>query len=293
MRPKSRLSIILITKQAHKYLDLCLQSIQKNSIYDNEIIIVCDQPSWQTLKLLQERQMGYYLTNYNHFFMACNFGAKKATREYVGFINDDVYFGPRWDEALEEIVAPDVLACIYNVNHDNGPTFGYNRPIHNLEDFNVNAFEEYCINNRSDNIEDHFWMPLVIKKDIFFDHGGFTYFSAMGHGHEVELENRIKNDYPLNAKVKASHRGFLFHFGSTSNRDDYWDKNDFFKLGFFGCVNCGKIIPNNDPHLDTGTIMNSIKTNGYWLCGECKNKIEIDNNTITKLRHLHAERCWN
>ncbi len=291
MRTKSNLSIVLVTKYAHKFLDLCLKSYEKNSVYDNELIIVCDHPSWQTLKLLQEKNLNYWLTNYNHFFMACNFGAKKATREYVGFLNDDVCLGPRWDEAIEKIMAPDVLACIRNINSIDGPNFGYERVLRDISRFDVQAFEDYCQKNRSDRIDSFFWMPLVINKDIFFDFGGFTYYNHHAHGHEIQLENRIKRG---GGRVITSNKSFLFHFGNVGDHDNMSSpEHKLFSHGFFGCSMCG-MIEQNVENLDSGTAVEFIQNNGYWLCGECKNRAgELDGNAIRKLRHLHATRSWD
>lgn len=285
----SRLSIVLVTKSAHKYLDLFLKSYEKNSRCNNELIIVCDQPSCQTLKLLQEKNLSYWLTNYNHFFMACNFGAKKATREYVGFLNDDIYLGPGWDEAIEEIIAPDILACLWNITPLDGPNFGYDRAMRDISKFDAGAFEEFCIKNRSDRIGSYFWMPLVIKKDVFFNFGGFTYYNHQGHGHEIELENRMKR---AGGRVKTSCRSFLFHFGSVGNHDMMPYIGNFYYDGFFGCSACGK-IEKNPEKLDSGPVVNFIQKNGFWLCDDCKIKEKLDNNTVLKLRHLHATRVWD
>lgn len=287
---KSNLSIVLVTKYAHRFLDLCLRSYEKNSVDENELIIVCDQPSWQTLKLLQEKNLSYYLTNYNHFFMACNFGARKATREYVGFLNDDVYLGPRWDEAIEEIMAPDVLACVRNINSIDGPNFGYDRAMRDISRFDVLAFEEYCLKNRSDRIDSFFWMPLVINKNIFFDFGGFTYYNHHAHGHEIQLENRVKR---AEGRVVTSNKSFLFHFGNVGDHDKMPSpEHKFFYRGFFGCSMCGRIEQNAE-NLDSGDTVEFIQANGYWLCDECKKRAgELNSNTILKLRHMHATRAW-
>jgi len=290
VKPKSRLSIVLVTKSAHKYLELCLKSLEKNSVYDNELVIVCDQPSWQTLKLLQERNIQYYLTNFNHFFMACNFGAKKASREYVGFINDDVYLGPGWDGAIEEVLHPDILACVTNINPVNGPRFGYGGELRDLSKFDISAFEDYCLKNRSGKVDSFFWMPLVVNKKVFLDFGGFTYYNSQAHGHEIQLENRIKWAGGI---VVTSNRSFLFHFGNVGNDDKMSADYRFYYKGFFGCSMCGKIVQNSE-YLDSGPVVEFIQINGYWLCDDCVIKAgKPDNNTIRHLRNLHATRTWD
>ncbi len=286
MKEKSRLSIVIVTKYAHKFLDLCLKSYEKNSVLDNELIIVCDQPSWQTLKLLQEKGMKYWLTNYNHFFMACNFGAKMATREYVGFLNDDVYLGPDWDAAVEEILAPEVMACVTNISSINGPNFGYDRAARNLEMFDTGAFDKFCIDNRSEKIDSYFWMPLVIERNTFFNYGGFTYYNHHAHGHEIQLENRIKK---AGAIVRTSNKSYLYHFGNVGNHDKMPESSDlaFYSGGFFGCSICGNIVK-NDTQADSGPIVEFIQKNGYWLCHDCRTKKKEISNT--DLRRMHATR---
>lgn len=296
MKPKSRMSIVLVTKWASNYLKLCLDSLEKNSVYDNELIIVCDDPSWQTVKLLQDRDLPYWTTMFGNLWLNSNFGAKKATREYIGFLNDDVYMGPRWDEAMEEIIAPNVLGSLANLNLNNSPHhFGFKtvEGMYDVSKFDPAAFDDFCVKNATPVRQSFFWMPHVVTKDVFYRYGGFTYYSSQGCGHEIEFENRAKSDGLV---VVTSYKSYMYHFGNAGNRDGVRTQNRAIwrSHGFFGCSSCGNVTP-NETGADSGLPeIEFIKKSGYWLCEKCRKVInDSDYNTKLKLRWAHAWREWH
>ncbi len=122
---KSNLTLIMMVRYATDALEQALDSYFLNSSMDNELIIIADRPSWQTLKVLQDRRITHYTVSFTHYFICCNFGAWKAHREYVAFINDDVFFGPGWDVALMDVMAPNVQGSVFRYECNNNFCCGY------------------------------------------------------------------------------------------------------------------------------------------------------------------------
>lgn len=266
----SDISLILVTKYSSDALTLCLDSYFRNSELNHELIIIVDNPSWQVLKVLQEKKLNYRLVDTGHFFRNCNIGAEKATRRYVGFINDDIVFGPSWDIPIQKFIETHRNALISSnlLNPNSGYFFGY-KCDKNFSTFDISEFEEFAhkASDRKD-FDWFFWMPLLIPTAIFRKYGGFTTFNSHGHGHEMNLENIIKNKEKLSVvTVMAS---TLFHFGATWNTDNLDDKYLRSCAGFFKCSVCGKEEEGIFKDIDSGPEVDKLRNGEPWICFDCR-----------------------
>lgn len=270
-KQNSDISLILVTKYSSISLALCLDSYFRNSELSHELIVIADNPSWQVLKILQERKLDYKMVNTGHFFRNCNIGAEKATRRYVGFVNDDIVFGPKWDSPLQRFINAHTRPSLISSNLlDSGRNFyfGYDPSI-GVETFRLNEFEEYAkeAQNRLD-IQSFFWMPLLVPRDTFKKYNGFTTFSSHGHGHEIVLENILKNKEKLNVfTIMAS---ILYHFGALSNIDNLDSKYCRFAAGFFKCSVCNKEEEGIFNDIDSGLEMDKFRDGEPWICFNCR-----------------------
>ena len=95
-------SIIIPTFNNLKYLQLCLESLQKNSKYNHEIIIHINEGIDGTLEFLKTQN---YKTTYSEknsgVCKAFNEAVKKSSMKYLVLAHDDMYFCPNWDEVFE------------------------------------------------------------------------------------------------------------------------------------------------------------------------------------------------
>lgn len=268
---KSDISLILVTKYSSSSLALCLDSFSRNSVLSHELIIVADNPAWQVLKVLQDRQMDYLLVQTGHFFRNCNIGAQKATRKYVGFVNDDIVFGPQWDVPLQKFIDEYKRPALISSNlltPNNGFYFGYD-PAKGISTFDLSEFEEYAKNAlaRTD-VKSFFWMPLLIPKDIFSKYHGFTTFSSHGHGHENVLENILvkKENLSVNTIMSSS----LFHFGALGDTDNMHPKYKHYCPGYFKCTLCGKEEEGVFNDADSGPEIDKLRNGYQWVCKSCR-----------------------
>ncbi|MFH1769291.1 MAG: glycosyltransferase [Parcubacteria group bacterium] len=283
-RPSSDLSVIVVTKYASPALEKCLNSLFRNSYFSNEIIIVCNNPSWQTVKVLQERHLQYWVVPFEHAFIAANFAAELATKKYVSFIGDDMVVGPGWDAAALSIADDGILGSLAFINGveiqnehyqiGNSGIFGgniaseigYDKETRYVDD---QKFDAWCKKNSSNRIEEFYWPPSVHNRlDLLKDR--FCFHMPHGVGHEIAFENRHKRD---GWKVKTTYRSFIYHVGAAGNRDGLPGEYCVGQLsnGVWICASCGIHIEGiNRDHPDNVLVHQA----GYWLCEECRKKVD-------------------
>lgn len=272
VKRESDISLVLVTKYASEVLKICLDSFFRNSKINHELIIIADDPSWQVIKVLQDRLLDYEIVSTGHFFLNCNIGAKKATRKYIGFVNDDVVFGPSWDVSLQMFIDTQRTALLSSnlLTTNNGYSFGY-QP-YDFNTFNVSDFERYARGalKRTD-IDSHFWMPLLVPKIMFDKYNGYTTFSSQGYGHENNLENiiRKKENIPVITIMAST----IYHFGASSNMDKLNRKYGHPNFGYFICTKCGKEEKGIFNDADQGKEMDNLRTGNPWICFECRTKM--------------------
>ncbi len=267
-KEKSNLSLIIVTRYASDMLELALNSYFLNSYLDNELIVVADRPSWQTLKVLQERKIPHYTVPFAHFFLSCNFGGWKAHREYVGFVNDDVYFGPGWDVALMEIAAPNVQAAVFRYECPNGYCCGYDHK--DIKSFKPELLDEAIEKNKHKMTNCSSGFPTTHHRETFFKYHGYTFHGGQGSGHELHWVNRVRKDDPAARHLRTFKSG-IFHFGSGGNRDNIDNYSELgFRRGVKLCFGCGKWeFPQAIDELNRAWVrtpeFKEIYERGYWL----------------------------
>ncbi|MCK4500965.1 glycosyltransferase family 2 protein [Candidatus Babeliales bacterium] len=287
MKPKSNLSVIIVTRYASEWLELCLASLEKNSYYDNELIIVCDFPSWQTIKVLEDRLakgqiFSYYPTAFGQYDLCCDYGDWKAHGEYVSICNDDVWFGPNWDKAIMDFMHPACFGSLFRYECNTG--HGYIYDFGKLETFKEKEVLKLIEEHKHQ--PDHWQIgyPLVHHRENFFKYYGYTFHCTHGWGHERQLEHRqnygTEELPPLEGyESKQGFQSAMYHFGATGNQDhmcspvnnlkgERWALSEGWKI----CLGCGK----NENGWGSTTDKEDYKKcdevwkRGYWLCDKCK-----------------------
>ena len=94
-------SILIPTWNNLKFLQLCVESIRKNSTYEHEILIHINDGSDGTLDWVKEQGLSYTHSQSNvGVCLALNQLRPLVTTDYMLFMNDDMYVCPEWDQAL-------------------------------------------------------------------------------------------------------------------------------------------------------------------------------------------------
>jgi GT2 family glycosyltransferase len=106
------LSIVIISYNNLPYLRFCIDSIQKNSHFQNHIIVHSNVGEDGTLEWLNKENITHTHSRDNiGFTRAANIAAEKAIGDYVCLVDDDTYLLPNWDYELIQ----------FKRQHDLGP----------------------------------------------------------------------------------------------------------------------------------------------------------------------------
>lgn len=104
---KPLFSIMIPTWNNLPYLQLCINSIRKNSSFPHEILVYVNDGSDGTLEWIKSQDIKY-IHNKNNvgICIALNSLRSLVSTEYIAYMNDDMYVCPKWDEYLwDEIKA--------------------------------------------------------------------------------------------------------------------------------------------------------------------------------------------
>ena len=210
-------SIIIPTLNNLKYLKICLDSIKKNSIFENEIIFHVNIGDDGTLDYLDMNNIKYTYTDYNAgICKGMNLAAKLASYNYILYAHDDFYFCPKWDEVLKKEVDM--------IGHNNFYLSG--TMVHNgqidfncgdtAEDFDENKFLNEYRNHNFYNFQGSTWAPHLIHKDVWNSVGGFSEEFYPGTGSDPDLNMKL---WRKGIRIFKGINDFkVYHFGSIVTR---------------------------------------------------------------------------
>jgi glycosyltransferase involved in cell wall biosynthesis len=100
-------SILIPTWNNLPYLKLCIESIRRHSAFDHEIIVHVNEGTDGTLEWVRAQGLRHTWSRGNvGVCIAMNDAARLATRDWILFMNDDMYCLPGWDLALEAAARP-------------------------------------------------------------------------------------------------------------------------------------------------------------------------------------------
>lgn len=94
-------SIIIPTWNNLPFVQLCVESIRKNSAFQHQVILHINDGSDGTLAWAQAEGIDYTHTTDNAgICIAVNQAAGLATTDYIVYMNDDMYVCPNWDKVI-------------------------------------------------------------------------------------------------------------------------------------------------------------------------------------------------
>ena len=99
------ISIIIPSFNNIDYLKLCINSLEKNSYFVNEILVHINEGSDGSVGFLKKKKINFTYSSSNiGLCKACNTISKKCNFDYILYAHDDMYFLPNWDLVLIEKV---------------------------------------------------------------------------------------------------------------------------------------------------------------------------------------------
>jgi len=211
-------SIVIPTLNNFNYLKICLESLKKNSALNHEIIIHINEGYDGTLDYVKKNN---YIFTYSEqrlgLCSSTNLAAKKATKEYILYSHDDMYFLPNWDLVLKD----ELSKVKNNFFYLSGTMMGPGEHI----DFNCGAtyqnFDEKKLlkNYKNYNLYDHqgtHWAPHLIHKDLWNKISGFSEEFDPGFGSDPDLNMKLWKEGVRYFKGINDFK--VYHFGSISLR---------------------------------------------------------------------------
>jgi len=180
-----RFSILIPTWNNFSYLKLCIESIEKNSIYPHQILVHVNEETKDVVDYLISKQIQFTTSSENiGICKALNLISQKATTNYIMYMNDDMYCLPNWDQYLvEEIEACSTPLFMFSStmiepkesNNNAVIVANYGDSIETFQEDKLTAeFASFKHNNWSGSS----WPPNVVHKSMWDKLDGYNeYFS--------------------------------------------------------------------------------------------------------------------
>lgn len=210
-------SITIPTLNNLKYLKLCLESLQKNSTYNHEIIVHVNIGSDGTLDFLKEKKIKFSFTNYNSGICeGVNKASKLATNEFLLYAHDDFYFCPKWDEILfselkkipsKKFYLSGTMLELSNTKNNFGDT---------IDNFHEKKLLDNFQNIKLEDFQGSTWAPHLIPTDLWNKVGGFSEEYYPGTGSDPDLNMKLWNEGVRIFKGVGASK--VYHFGSIVTR---------------------------------------------------------------------------
>ncbi len=215
-------SILIPSWNNLAYLQLCINSIRKNSVFNHQIIVHINEGKDGTLAWVkQQTDIDYTYSQANiGICYALNYAATQAKTDYILYMNDDMYVCPNWDKALvEEINAighknfflSATMIEPYNTNNT--------CVIHKSYGLDITAFNEQQLLAEYESLEKEDWTgatwpPNVVHRDVWNAVGGYSIEFHPGMYSDPDFSMKLWNmGIRLFKGVGASK---VYHFSGVS-----------------------------------------------------------------------------
>ncbi len=216
------ISIIIPTYNNLKYLKLCVNSINKNSIHNHEIILHINEGVDGTLDYALDNNLKYSYSKINDgICIGCNNAAKMSSFDLILYAHDDMYFCPNWDKILLNEVKKIKTKLFYlsgiMINADlkvQGHLNFFSG--HNTETFDEKKLLENYKELRHYDFQGSTWAPHLIHKDTWNKVGGLSEEFSPGTGSDPDLCMKL---WKLGVRIfKGMGNSKVYHFGSIVTR---------------------------------------------------------------------------
>ncbi len=207
-------SILIPTFNNLEYLKVCINSLNKNSKFNHQIVCHVNEGKDGTLEFLEKEGIEYTFTKYNSGICeGINKASKLAKFEYILYAHDDFYFCPNWDEVL--------FNEVNEIGHNNfylSGTMMNNGQIkfncgNTPKEFDEEKFLNEYKNYNFYNFQGSTWAPTLVHKDIWNSADGFSEEFFPGTGSDPDFNMKLWNN---GIRIfKGINDCKVYHFGSV------------------------------------------------------------------------------
>jgi glycosyltransferase involved in cell wall biosynthesis len=216
------ISIIIPTFNNIKYLNICIDSLCKNSHFNNQILVHVNEGNDGTTELLKRKNIEFTHSPSNiGLCKACNIISKKSHFDYILYAHDDMYFLPHWDKVLIERVKEIKHNYFYlsSIMINGDPKLNGHLNLNAGDNFH-NFNEKFLLENYQKLSHDDFqgstWSPHLIHKSLWNQVRGFSEEFSPGAGSDPDLNMKLwSNGVRI---FQCLGKSKVYHFGSTTIR---------------------------------------------------------------------------
>jgi GT2 family glycosyltransferase len=218
-------SIIIPTFNNINYLKICLNSIEKNSSFDHEIIMHINEGIDGTFEFVKNNNYIFTYSKKNEgVCVAFNKAVKKSTKKHIVLGHDDMYFCPNWDTVFFEEIKKLPTDKDFFISGTMVQPF---KSYINLNcGTNFKDFDEKKLLNEVNSIDFNdfqgtHWQPSLISKKTWDTVGGFSEEFSPGLGSDPDFNMKL---WKLGVRLfKGLSKSRVYHFSSISLRKKTWN----------------------------------------------------------------------
>ncbi len=223
---KEQFSILIPTWNNLEYLKFCINSLRKNSRFDNQLIIFVNEGKDGTVDWLKKQiDIDYIHAEENlGVCYAVNACRTLVKNDYIVYMNDDMYACPDWDFELQQEIEK-LNTDYFYMSASLIEPLSLNNPNYvaivrdfgdSPETFNEKGLLNELPNLQKENWRGSSWPPSVVHKKIWDLVGGFS----------IEFTPGMYSDPDFSMKLwQAGVRIFMgigkskvYHFGAKSTK---------------------------------------------------------------------------
>tara|TARA_B100000795_G_scaffold259778_1_gene235047 strand:- start:479 stop:1333 length:855 start_codon:yes stop_codon:yes gene_type:complete len=216
-----RLSIIVPTYNNLDYLKFFLLSLKNNSHYKHEIVLHINNGSDGSLDYAIENNIKYTHSDSNiGLCSSMNKAYSITTSNHILYAHDDMYFCKDWDvylineinkqiDNLYYLTGTNVSTRYGLINYDCGSS---------LKNFDEKKFFNFCLNDKTKDLQGSHWAPHLIHRELWDKIGGFSEEFNPGDGSDPDFCMKL---WLANVRIFKSISKFkVYHFNSITTRND-------------------------------------------------------------------------
>jgi glycosyltransferase involved in cell wall biosynthesis len=221
---QARFSILIPTWNNLDYLQLCIDSIRKNSHFSHQVIVHVNEGTDGTLDwLASQAQIDYTFSPQNiGICYALNLGRELARTDYIVYMNDDMYVCPDWDlELFSQIEAAGTNFFFFSCTAIE-PFFTANNCVVVLDcGRDIQHFQEQKLLQEFSrppiaDWQGATWPPNVVHKQVWDMVGGYSPEFSPGMYSDPDFSMKL---WILGVRLfKGVSASRVYHFGSKSTR---------------------------------------------------------------------------
>jgi glycosyltransferase involved in cell wall biosynthesis len=214
-------SIIIPTWNNLSFVKLCVESIQKNSAFDHQVILHINDGSDGTIEWAKAQQLAFTHTPDNAgICIGVNIAAALSEMDYIVYMNDDMYVCPGWDKELaDEIKSLDTDLFMLSSTMIEPSESGNICVIHKDYGNSIETFKEQALLAEYSSLPKQdwngsAWPPTIVHKKYWATTGGYSIEFSPGLSSDDDFAMKM---WQAGCRIfKGVSKSRVYHFQSKS-----------------------------------------------------------------------------